>query len=444
VSYSKPPHAGSALQVGRPPWLTFLFLAAVFFLVYHDLTYSKKGIDNYNLSEDDLVTQVTQGSLTRPIALLSLGLFAIVSLARRRANGRLRINGPLGWILLGFAAWAFLSLIWAEDVTLTLKRLVVFGILCIAAAAITRGFSLREIILWTLFATSLFLVIGVFAEVFFGTFRPFASGYRFAGTIHPNGEGIDCGLLLLSAVAAAHVEKQGRVLYWACGLLGLVFLILTQSRTAFAAVLVAFVAYFAAVSSKRTKIVVTSGLAMALWIPLVVGGGALLPELQAAVTLGRGDSNIHSFNGRTEIWDEVSYYVHRRPVLGYGYGGFWNEDHITEMSAENQWGVGAGHSAYLDCLLELGLVGLITYVLAFLLGIRRAFYLHRISHNAAFAFLGAVLVFSALDGLLESILMTPTLPLFVSMIAAIRLACASSPRKPEEASIRISEPKAAA
>ena len=201
MSYNSQTRTGSAPRVSRSTWLIFLFLAAVFFLVCHDLSYSKRGVDNYNLSEEDIISDVSQGSLGRQVALVSVGLFAIVRLIRDQANGRPRINGPLGWILLSFAVWAFMSLIWTEDVPLTLKRLGVFGILCITAVAVARRLSLREVILWTFLTTALFLAIGVFAELFFGTFRPFASGYRFAGTQHPNGQGIDCGLLILSAVA---------------------------------------------------------------------------------------------------------------------------------------------------------------------------------------------------------------------------------------------------
>ena len=92
MSYNNHPHTGLALQVGRPPWLMFLFLAAVFFLIYHDLSYSKNGIDDFTSSMDDIIADVAEGTLVRRIALLSLGLFAIVSLIRHRANGRLRIR----------------------------------------------------------------------------------------------------------------------------------------------------------------------------------------------------------------------------------------------------------------------------------------------------------------------------------------------------------------
>src|SRR5579872_4769848 len=107
ASCMKRPLAGE-----RVPWLMFLLLAVVFFLVNHDLSYSKKGRENFNPSEDAIITGVTEGSLTRRIALLSLGVVAVVDLVRHRAKMRLRINGPLGWALLSFASWALISPIW--------------------------------------------------------------------------------------------------------------------------------------------------------------------------------------------------------------------------------------------------------------------------------------------------------------------------------------------
>ena len=403
MGYINHSHAEPVLQVGRPPWLVFLFLAAVIFLLYHDLSYSKRGIGNYNLSTDDLITNMAGVSIVRRIALLSLGIFAVFNLARHPANHRLRIDGPLAWILLGFAAWAFISPIWAADSMLTLKRLVLFGLLWGAVLAVVRRFSLSDIVLWTFTSSALFLTIGIFAEVLFGTFRPFTSGYRFAGSLHPNGAGIECGLLLLSAVASADVEKGRRVFFcaWAC--VGFIFLLLTGSRTALSVALLALAVYLAAVHSRKSKIVAACSLSIFACLLLLFVEGGLLPSLKSVILLGRDDpGTVDSFNGRSIIWEDVGYYIRERPILGYGYDGFWTPDRISVISEKEKWGVPNTHSTYVDFVLTLGVVGLAAYSFSLLAGIWRAFRLHRISQNSAFAFCGALLVFCAFDGLLES------------------------------------------
>jgi exopolysaccharide production protein ExoQ len=411
-----------ALQVRRSPWLVFLFLAVVLFFVYHDLSSAKSGIGNYDGTKDAIVQMVVEGSVSRRIALVSLVFFAIVLLIRHRNDGWPRIKGPLGWIFLGFAAWAFVSPIWAEDKVLTLTRVAVFGILCIAAIAMTRRFSLREVILWTFFASGSYVAIGVAAEVVFGTFRPLVSGYRFAGTLHPNSQGINCALLLLSGVAVADMEKRRRALTRICAFVGFVFLVLTASRTAFASALLSIALYSGVVCSRRTKIAVAYSLSVVFCVLLLGLGNAFLPDLKSAVTLGRDDSTVGSFNGRTGVWSEISEYAQRRPILGYGYGAFWTLSHISEISKEEKWDIPNSHSAYLDYLLTLGLVGMAAYALLLFTGIKRAFRFHKLSKNSDYAFCAAILVFCAMNGFLESITADPSLPMFLILIVLIELA----------------------
>jgi O-antigen ligase len=411
-----------ALHFSRPPWLLFLFLTVAFFLIYHDISYAKRGIDNYDFAANDLVTGVDEGSLSRQIAILSLGLYAIANFFVYRADIPLQVGGPLGWAVFSFVTWALLSPIWAEDLPLTLKRLLVFGILCVAAVAVARRLSLRETILWTFVSTSLFLVVGVVAEVIFGVFRPFASGYRFAGTLHPNGQGITCGLLLLSGIAAAESRERRQTIFLASAALGFAFLILTQSRTAIASTLFALIVFWGSRWSGLTKIAIAYALAIVLCSLLFFFGVTFLSDLENAVMPARDNTSIDSLNGRTGVWQEIGYYAERRPILGYGYGGFWTPAHMSEISDEEQWGVPDSHSTYLDYLLNLGAVGLIAYVFLLLAGIRRAFRLQRLSGNPGFAFCGAVLVFCALDGLLESAAAGPSLLMFLCMVVLARLA----------------------
>ena len=79
------------------------------------------------------------------------------------------------------------------------------------------------------------------------------------------------------------------------------------------------------------------------------------------------------------------------------------------------------HSSYIECLLSLGLVGLAAYIFALIVGIKRSFSYLKKSHNVAFAFSGAFLIFCATDGLAESaVLLSPTLS-FLTMAVLIEL-----------------------
>jgi exopolysaccharide production protein ExoQ len=408
------------LRIGRFPWAIFLFLATIFFLSQHHLNYSKQATETFIPPASELAAGVAERSWIHEVIVVSLGIFAVGSFICYRRT-MLRINGSLGWLLLFFAGWAAISLTWADDPAQVLRRLVAFGAMCLAATATVRRLAMREILLLTFFCSILFLLIGASAELILGTFHPFTPGYRFAGTQHPNQEAINCALLLLSGVAAGDTEKRGRVFFRVCALLGLLFLILTASRTAFAAALLALAIYEAAVWSKRKKLLVVLFLGAACCVLTLAISDIWGTNFKTVANLGRNDPSDDSFNGRTGVWDQCLYYVGRRPLLGYGYDGFWTQAHITEISDAEGWGVAEAHSSYIECLLSLGLVGLAAYIFALIVGIKRSFTYLRTSHNAAFAFSGAFLIFCATHGLLESaVQVSPTLS-FLTMAVLLEL-----------------------
>ena len=333
----------------------------MFFLSYRNLAMNPKGAENADSSEDQFAESVN-GSAVTHLAQMAMGISAVFILVKNRSNARFCINGRFGWLFLGFVGWAFISVVWAENLPLTLQRLAGLGIICIASAAVVHRLSIHEIVLWTFFSTTLFLLIGIAAELVAGTFHPLSFGYRFAGSLGPNDQGVECGVLLLSAIAAADFEKQRRILFWCTGFLGFVFLILCGSRTALFSTLLAVTVYQAVVRSRRTKVVTTLSACTLLSLILLLLGAGLLPSLKSALFLGRDDpDNVDSFAGRTMIWRDVAPYISERPILGYGYGGFWTARRINLFSEEENHGVPNGHSTYIDYLLNLGGVGAAAY-----------------------------------------------------------------------------------
>jgi exopolysaccharide production protein ExoQ len=407
----------------RFPWAAFLFLSLAFFLTVHWPLTAQTTLDDYNRSQDDIVAEAS-GSAVRQVVLVVLFTMAVLSLFRP-SDRRLRIDGVQGWLVIGYAAWALLSPIWAQDFDLTAKRLMSFAILCVVAVAVVRRFSLRQILMWTLFTTVLFLLVALALELVSGAFRPFVPGYRFSGTQHPNGEGVECGLLFLSAVALAKIEKLRRRQFGVIALVGFIFLILTASRTSLTATLLAVAVFLVIGSSQRTRTVVVPalGICVCLLVLLVVTG--LSKGLQSAALLGRTDDtseSVESFSGRTAIWRDVGPYISDRPLAGYGYGGFWTATRIGTISDEEKWGVPDSHSTYVDCLLALGVVGLVLYLLSLFAALWRAVAFYRRTLDSHYAFLAALLVFCIVDGFLESGLGQATLLTLFALIAVIRLA----------------------
>ena len=83
-----------------------------------------------------------------------------------------------------------------------------------------------------------------------------------------------------------------------------------------------------------------------------------------------------SLNGRTDLWSYLIGRVMTRPILGFGYAGFWeNYEEGLGVYKTIPWltsalkGTGNAHSGYIEFLLQLGLVGVgllaVSFVIVF-------------------------------------------------------------------------------
>ncbi|PPS44228.1 O-antigen ligase [Chroococcidiopsis sp. TS-821] len=81
-----------------------------------------------------------------------------------------------------------------------------------------------------------------------------------------------------------------------------------------------------------------------------------------------------TFTGRTILWEYVLQMIQQRPILGYGYQGFWrglDGPSAFVLDAVN-WAVPHAHNGFLDLTLNLGIVGLSIFILSFLMSTIRA------------------------------------------------------------------------
>jgi O-antigen ligase len=106
---------------------------------------------------------------------------------------------------------------------------------------------------------------------------------------------------------------------------------------------------------------------------LVIASGVTMLSLDServTAVLGRSSD----LTGRTQIWALVTSYIPERPILGYGYSGFWHGASPESLAIDRALGVEVmySHNGYLEILLNLGAVGFLL-MLAFLgTGMKRA------------------------------------------------------------------------
>ena len=98
-----------------------------------------------------------------------------------------------------------------------------------------------------------------------------------------------------------------------------------------------------------------------------------------AIGIGPGDlmgvvGRSPDITGRTELWSGVVDAIQQKPLLGYGFSGFWRGATAGSdaIAGQLQWAPMYSHNGYLEISLSLGLVGLSLAILLLAVGFKRA------------------------------------------------------------------------
>jgi exopolysaccharide production protein ExoQ len=139
----------------------------------------------------------------------------------------------------------------------------------------------------------------------------------------------------------------------------------------------------------------------AICLSVVVGAIYYYPLI--AGLMGR-DATL---SGRTQIWRQVWPFILRRPLLGWGYSGFWRgiQGEAFQVMAAVRFLVFHAHNGFLEIWLELGLAGLALYALSYLRAWRRLWPVLVSGNIERVAWMVFVLALTAIYGLDENTLL---------------------------------------
>jgi O-antigen ligase len=160
-----------------------------------------------------------------------------------------------------------------------------------------------------------------------------------------------------------------RILAFACACAALLELVLSQSKTSLGlAVMMPLIALAVVGASRLMRVNALLPLAFALFA--CVSGGLFVAHL---IDFSFADFSMllfddTTFTGRTVIWNFLADVISREPLLGQGYGSFWDIGEGSIVQREAPGFVAyllQGHNGYVDVTVELGLLGL-AVLLAFL------------------------------------------------------------------------------
>lgn len=399
----------------KTPWTVFLVVLVIMAVTSgYDVHYTLGAV----ISAESFAAGAEGGSLTRRVSLMALAAFSIYVMLFQ-VRSRLTVHPFVGGSILLFLLWCVLSVNWAVSPEFVTRRLIVLVLLTIGVIAFTARCTLRQIMTFALLSSLFTLALSLFAELALGTFmsgpQPNGEPYRFSGVMHPNQQGLNCGILMISAIYMYATTQRNRALFVGLVVLGVAFLLLTKSRTSAISVIVALGFVWFLFSPLVKKL--AAALVLALCVPAVffLAGDWLDENGVAMLQLGRESADPTTLTGRLPLWDHLFDYIAYRPVAGYGYDGFWIPSHVFEISIAHDWPIVQAHSGWITIILDLGYVGIVIFALMIVFGIGKGLGLYRRTRQPGYLFAATMLIWLSVTMLAESVFLTPDLPSFICM-----------------------------
>ena len=351
-------------------WCCALVVAAAFFGMEHFPAASVS--DGYAPSQEEMEGANTTADPARRVALLALTTLGAYGVWRGRAAAWSR-GGLAGWAAAAWMGWLGLTVFWSYDPRTTFRRLIVLGLFFLCAVGVCRLLRGRRVVKLVALCAGLQLAVGVLAELWLGSLRPWHPDYRFAGTFHPNMQALQLSAGCVAAASlAAFGGTWGRRTRWAAAAAVMFgFLFLTKSRTSTGAALLA-VAGVLCLSIppdwKRGLVIPAVLVGCVAAMALLFTGFDPSREVHDAAMMGRNEQQT-SLSGRVPIWEALDPYVERRWWAGWGYSAFWSKEHVDALVDDVGFTFSGAHSAWYEAALEGGAVGATLMALTLLCGL---------------------------------------------------------------------------
>lgn len=296
------------------------------------------------------------------------GLTLLLLLALRKNAVKVFARDKFSWLLVGLAVF---SVVWSTVPDLTLRRsvaLVGTNLFGIYLATRYRLDEQLQLLAWTLgIGAVLSLVVTVAVPSY---------GIELSGAwrgIYAQ-KNIMARLMVLSAMVflllalKSHRYRWGA---WAMFCLSAALMLLSASKGALVnliTLLVLLILY------RALRLHFTQAIPVLIVAILTLGGIADLISSNSEILL-KSLGKDPTLTGRTDLWDAVSEMIWKRPILGYGYGGFWTSG--EDGPAAYVWNIvnwkpAHAHNGFLNLCLDLGLLGLAVFIFGYLLNTMRA------------------------------------------------------------------------
>lgn len=308
-----------------------------------------------------------EGSVTRQIGYFVIVAFTLFAI-RNQITWRSVLVLP--WPMLLALGWCWISLFWAIDPGVGLRRVLLTTLVAWTVFTLVAhgGYRLNtDVLRYTLLASVVISLVVVYLDPVTGVHQlrdwesmPSVLTGNWRGIYaHKNFAGAVCAItLLLFVFDAGHVRRGVRVF---AILLCAYFLWRSQSKTSGGMVFLSMLGGWVFTKfSTRLRAYLLSALMLGVslgWFLVAMFADQVIAQVVSPA----------AFTGRGHIWSALLRYAADHPITGAGFGSFWN---IEAGSPVFQYGLGyvtkitVGHSGYIDQLVTVGLPGVLLMVFA--------------------------------------------------------------------------------
>lgn len=281
--------------------------------------------------------------------------------------------------LISLITLSLLSTLWSDFPLVTLRESLEFtGLTLFALYMVTRFTSEEQfqLLAITLGLIAIFSLIIALLLPTYGIMQWRPSGENHPGSWrgvfgHKNSLGLHADFCLIVFLLLDVRERKQRIIKWGVIMLSLGLSMLSKSGGATMTMLIVLclIPFYKTLHNHIYKRIISYCTA----IMLVVGVTTLLLlKLDAFLDLLGKDATL---TGRDCLWGGTLGMLERRPILGYGYGGFW----LGSDSGGNvvrdlcKWGIPHSHNGFLEIGINLGLVGFFIFIFGYFRTVRHAF-----------------------------------------------------------------------
>ncbi len=326
-------------------------------------------------------------------------IFTVAILYTRRREIWAQIR-EFRWIA-GLMFLILVSCLWATSPSDAFRR----ALLCILTLCLGFFLSVRfdpEEQLDLLFGVGVFSVFGSYLTAILLPGINFGFGTGWQGIFENKG---DLGIFIVFLLSPVPFLRPARptvhIFRWTVVLLGVILIALSQSRGGWVLAIVFFayatVARFLNRFERRNAL-----LLLLICLPLLAGFAALLNANATAIAYALGKDP--SLSNRTIIWSAVWPSFLKQPLLGYGYGGFWNGLNGESANVVLTLGISLvhAHNGLLNLALDVGLVGVALAVGITMRGLANLLACLSTTVRGIYLWYGAILLLTVVGSIDES------------------------------------------